>query len=105
EEHTRVRLDGPVTRYADERRVPVVATEHLVRAMPGLDDLHRPRDLLAQQEERYAVVAHHRLAHRGHGAVDAGQQPGRLDGDPVVVGPEVTGDQRGVLELVTRPPA
>ena len=89
EEHPGVRLDGLLARHPDQRRIPVVPAEHLVRALAGLDDLDRLRDLLAEQVERDAVVADHRLAHRRDRRVDPGQQLRGVDLDPVVVGVEV----------------
>ena len=92
---------GPcVPGHRGQRRVPVVAGEHLVGALPGLHDRDRLGDLLGQQVERHAVVADHRLGHRRDRVVDGGQQPGRVDQDLLVVGGEVARDQVGVLELV-----
>ncbi len=59
------------------RRVPVVAGEDLVGALPRLHHLDVLADLLGQQVERHAVVAHHRLAHRPDGATRATAACGR----------------------------
>ena len=95
-----VRLGGLVARDVGERRVPVVAGEHLVGALAGLHHLDVLRDLLRQQVEGDAVVADHRLAHGGDRTVDAVEQTRRGDVDAVVVGAEVPRDLVGVLELV-----
>lgn len=79
----------------------MVAGEHLVRALAGLDDLDVLGDLLAQQVERHAVVGDHRLAHRADRALQRGQHPGGVDADLVVVGAEPLGHDVGVDEFVT----
>ena len=91
----------PSARHVRQRRVPVVAGEDLVGALPGLHHLDVLRHLLAEQVEGDAVVADHRLAHRRDGAVARpGSEPLRADPDLVVVGAELLGDQVGVVELV-----
>src|SRR3712207_7667877 len=52
----------------------VVAAEHLVGALAGLHHLDVPRHVLRQQEERDAVVADHRLAHRGDRGVERSEE-------------------------------
>ena len=69
----------------------MVAGEHLVGALTRLHDLHVARDFLAQQIERDAVVADHRLAHRGDGGLERWQQVRGRDLQLVVVGLEAVG--------------
>jgi hypothetical protein len=100
EEHLGVRLGDPVARYVGQWRIPVVAGEDLVGALPGLHHLDVLGHLLRQQVEGDTVVADHRLAHRRHRTGQGGQQPGVVDLDLVVIGAEVLSDQIGVGELV-----
>ena len=78
----RVRARRPSSRpSAGQRRVPVVAGEHLVGALPGLHDPDRLADPLAEQVEGDDVVADHRLGHRADGVPErAGQLVGGRPG-------------------------
>ena len=57
-------VDAGLAVEAGQRRVPVVAGEHLVGALARLHDLDVLADPLAEQVEGHDVVADHRLAHR-----------------------------------------
>ena len=78
----------------------MVAGEHLVGALAGLDDLDVARHFLAEQVEGHAVVADHRLAHRADRAVEGGQHPVGPDPDLMMVGAEAFGDDVRPPELV-----
>jgi hypothetical protein len=100
-----VPLDRLFAADAGQRRVPVVAGEHLVGALPGLHHPDRLADPLRQQVEGDDVVADHRLGHRTDGVAES---CGELVGghpDAVVVGVEALGDDVGVDELVALPAA
>ena len=84
------------------RRIPVVAREHLVGALPGLHHLDVLGHFLAEQIEGDAVVADHRLAHGADRTVQCGQHAVGADADLMVIGAETLGDDVGVLELVAR---
>ncbi len=77
-----------------QRRVPVVAGEHLVGALPGLHHADRLADPLAEQVEGDDVVADHRLGHRADRVPERAGQLVGADPDPVVVGAEPLGDRR-----------
>ncbi len=105
EEGVRVGLEAVVAlsvRFLVDGPVPVVAGEHLVGALPGLDDLDVPLHLLGKQVEGDGVVADHRLAHRRNRAVECGKHPVGPDLDLGVVGRETVGDELRVGVLVAR---
>ncbi|MEZ5176991.1 MAG: hypothetical protein R2746_01560 [Acidimicrobiales bacterium] len=81
-------------------RVPVVAGEHLVGALARLHHLHVLGDLLAQEVERHGVVAHHWLAHGGHGGAQRGEHAIGPHADLVVVGGEALRHHVAPAELV-----
>ena len=95
---------GEVVRHrvgaAGELRVPVVAAEDLVRALPALHHLAVARHGLGEQVEADAVVAHHGLVHRRHRLGQAGEQFLLGHEDALVHRAELARDDVGVFELV-----
>ncbi|MNF00749.1 hypothetical protein D3C80_1996270 [compost metagenome] len=70
----------------------MVAAEHLVGPLPGLDDLDVFRDFLAQQVEADIVIADHRLGHGADRARQSLHQPLVRHEDLMVLRPIVSGD-------------
>ncbi len=87
-------------RFRRHARIPEVAAEHLVRALPALHHLHRPAHLFGQQIERHRILREHRLGHLLHRFRQAAQHLRIGDQVLVVAGAVHRRHRVGVFEFV-----
>jgi hypothetical protein len=83
-----------------QRRIPVIATENFVGALPALRDFYVFGNFLRQQIKTDGVVAHHRLRHCRNRPWKCVDRSRSIDANAMVVGRKATRDQVGIAELV-----
>ena len=79
----------------------MIATEHLVGTLSGLDNLEVFRDFLGQQIEADGIVTDHRFRHGRDAAFKGRQQPfPAVHADLVMLCAKLIGNDVGISEFV-----